>query len=65
VDDLRERAIVEALPREFLADVALHYCKNGDNNNGYGHIGGCEFHEHGREGRRDCDNRIVGSLVFR
>jgi hypothetical protein len=48
VDDLRERAIVEALPREFLADVALHYCKNGDNNNGYGHIGGCEFHEHGK-----------------
>jgi hypothetical protein len=26
-EDFREKAIVDALPRDFLTDIALHYCE--------------------------------------
>jgi hypothetical protein len=64
-DELQERAVMEALPREFLADIALHYVNRGGNGNGYGNIGGCEYHEHQNEERQDCIIRVVDSLEFR
>jgi hypothetical protein len=62
--DLQEKAVAEALPREFLADIALHYVNNCGKEGCYGNIGGHEYHEHRSEEKRDCVVRVVGSLVF-